>query len=110
MFDENGIGRLVPIYVQLLLAERSPQHKLARHPDGSINTGAVPAINFFSEPQVGVGMAELLKVQLPNDPSVLSALTSEEIVAGLGDIYTKATGEDSYGVVCRMWCTELKLL
>lgn len=115
-WNEFGIGRLVPIYLQLHLASRSPQHKLVCRPDGTIDTDAVPALPIFCdenphrEKQIRADFLRLIGEQLPNNETVLSSLTAEEIVTRLSSIYTELTGKTSYGVVCRMWCTELKLL
>jgi len=46
-WDETGIGRLVPMYLQLHLASRSPQHTLVRKSDGSIDTDEVPGLMIF---------------------------------------------------------------
>ena len=110
LFDKDGIGHLVPVYLQLHLASRNPQHRLARRPDGSIDADAVPALPFPTQPQICARITALTHEQLPNDPSLLSSLTSEEIVSRLGGIYTRVTGKDMYAIVCKKWCVEMKLL
>jgi hypothetical protein len=111
-----GLGRLVPIYLQLHLASRSPQHTLARKPDGTIDTDEVPALMIFydenprRQQQIRTDFTRLMSEQLPDDPSMLTALTTEEIVSRLSSIYTQVTGRDMYGAVCRRWCVEHKLV
>ncbi len=111
-----GLGRLVPIYLQLHLASRSPHHTLARRPDGTIDTDEVPGLMIFyddnprRQQQIRTHFTRLISEQLPDDPSRLSALTAEEIVSRLCSIYTQVTGKDMYGIVCRKWCFERKLL
>lgn len=101
--------RLVPAYIQLHLALRSPQHGLSRRQDGSIETDDVPPL-IQDDPQVQADITRLMTQQLPNDPSFLSSLSPEQIVSRLGDIYTKVTGKDMYAVVCKKWCEARKLL
>jgi hypothetical protein len=107
--EEMGLGRLVPTYIQMHLASRNPRHTLKRRADGSIDTDAVPGIIEF-DPKIRVTITRLMKQQLPNDPSVLSALTPDEIISRLCDIYTQATGKNTYTAVCKAWCAEHKLL
>jgi hypothetical protein len=109
LWDEMGACRLVPDYIQLHLASRSPQHALSRRADGSIETDDVPPL-IQSDPQIRAGITRLMNEQLPNDSSVLSSLAPEEIVSRLGGIYTKGTGKDMYAVVCKKWCEARKLL
>jgi hypothetical protein len=115
-WDEMGMGRLVPVYLQLHLASRSPQHTLARKPDGSIDTDDVPALMIFydenprRQQQIRTDFSRLMSEQLPDNPANLSALTAEEIVSRLSSIYTQVTGKDMYGIVCRKWCEERKLV
>ena len=108
-WNEMGMGRLVPDYIQLHLASRSPQHTMSRRADGGIDTDAVPPL-IFNDPQIRGAITRLITEQLPNNPSVLSSLTSDEIVSRLCGILTKVTGKDMYAVVCRKWCLEHKLL
>jgi hypothetical protein len=115
-WDEMGMGRLVPIYLQLHLASRSPQHTLVRRPDGTIDTDEVPGLIIFydenprRQQQIRTDFTRLMIEQLPSDTAALSALTAEDIVSRLSNIYTKVTGKDMYGIVCRKWCVEHKLL
>jgi len=115
-WDDDGIGRLVPIYLQLYLASRSPQHKLTRRPDGSIETNDVPALMIFydedprRQQRIRTDFVKMMHERLPIDPSVLSGLTNEEIVSRLSSIYTQITGKDMYGIVCKKWCVEKKLI
>lgn len=104
-----GMCRLVPDYIQLHLASRSPQHTLSRRADGTINTDNVPPL-IQSDPQIRDAIARLVREQIPNDTATLAALTTEDIVSRLANIYTKVTGKDMYGIVCRKWCVEQKLL
>lgn len=104
-----GMARSIPDYIQLHLASRSPQHTLRRRPDGSIDVDAVPPL-IFNDPQIRSAITRLITEQLPNDPSVLSSLSSEEIVSRLGGILTKVTGKDMYAIVIRKLCVEHKLL
>lgn len=114
-WDEMGMGRLVPIYLQLHLAARNPQHTLVRRPDGTIDTDDVPGLIIFwdenprRQQQIQTDFTRLMSEQLPNNPSLLSALPAEEIVSRLCNIYTKVTGKDMYGVVCKKWCIDRKL-
>ena len=109
-WDELGMSRLIPVYLQLHLAARSPQHRLTRRPDGNIDTDDVPALMIFNpdNPQIGTGFVRLMNEQL--EPSMLSALTPAEIVSRLGHIYTKVSGKDMYAIVCQKWCADRKLL
>ena len=111
-WDEMGISRLVPVYLQLHLASRSPQNKLTRRPDGSLDTDDVPALMIFNpdQPQLGAAFVQLMGEQLPNDPAALSALPPEEIVSRLGNIYTQLSGKDMYAIVCKKWCVDRKLI
>ena len=115
-WDENGLGRLVPIYLQLHLASKSSQHTLARRPNGTIDTDEVPGLMIFwdedprRQQQIRTDFTRLMREQLPNDAAALSVLTVEEVVTRLCDIYTKVTGKDMYAVVCKKWCVEHKLL
>jgi hypothetical protein len=106
-WNEMGMARSIPDYIQVHLASRSPQHTLKRRADGSIDVDAVPP---FNDPQIRSGITRLIAEQLPNDPSVLSSLSSDEIVSRLGGILTKVTGKDMYAIVIRKWCVEHKLL
>ena len=108
-WDEMGMGRCIPDYIQLHLASRSPQNTLSRRPDGSIDVDAVPPL-IFNDPQIRSAITRLITEQLPNDPSVLSSLSSDEIVSRLGGILTKVTGKDMYAIVIRKLCIEHKLL
>jgi hypothetical protein len=108
-WNEMGMGRLVPDYIQLHLASRSPQHTLSRRADGSIDVDGVPPL-VFNDPQIRSSITHLITEQLPNDPSVLSSLSSDEIISRLGGILTKVTGKDMYAIVIRKWCVEHKLL
>jgi len=107
-----GLGRLVPIYLQLHLASRSPHHTLKRTPEGNIDTDDVPALMIFynenpqRQQQVRTDFLRLMNEQLPNDPAKLSAITPDEIVTRLCDIYVKVTGTDIYSVVCKTWCVK----
>lgn len=101
--------RLVPDYIQAHLASRAPQHTLARRADGSIDPDNVPPL-IQRDPQIRARIAKLIGEQLPNDAAVLSALSPEEIVTRLCNIYTEVTGKDMYAVVCRKWCVERMLL
>ena len=109
-WDEMGISRLVPVYLQLHLAARCPQHRLTRRPDGSLDTDDVPALMIFNpdNPQIGASFMRLMNEQL--EPAMLSALTPAEIVSRLGNIYTQVSGKDMYGIVCQKWCADRKLL
>lgn len=115
-WDDNGLGRLVPIYLQLHLASRSPQHTLMRRPDGTIDTDDVPGLMIFynenpgRQQQIRADFKRLMSEQLPDDSSRLAALTAEEIIVRLSSIYTKVTGEDVYGIVCQKWCAGHKLV
>jgi len=104
-----GMARCIPDYIQLHLASRSPQNTLSRRPDGSIDVDAVPPL-IFNDPQIRSAITRLITEQLPNDPSVLSSLSCDEIVSRLGGILTKATGKDMYAIVIRKLCVEHKLL
>jgi hypothetical protein len=108
-WNEMGMARSIPDYIQVHLASRSPQHTLKRRADGSIDVDAVPPL-IFNDPQIRSGITRLIVEQLPNDPSVLSSLSSDEIVSRLGGILTKVTGKDMYAIVIRKWCVEHKLL
>ena len=103
------MARCIPDYIQLHLASRSPQNTLSRKADGSIDVDAVPPL-IFNDPQIRSDITRLVAEQLPNDPSVLSALSSDEIVTRLGGILTKVTGKDMYAIVIRKLCVEHKLL
>ena len=110
------MGRLVPIYLQLHLASRSSQHTLARRPDGTSDTDEVPGLIIFydedprRQQQIRTDFTRLMREQLPDDTATLSALTAEDIVSRLSNIYTKVTGKDMYGIVCRKWCGEHRLV
>lgn len=108
-WNEMGMARSIPDYIQLHLASRSPQNTLSRRADGSIEVDAVPPL-IFSDPKVRSEISRLIAEQLPNDAAVLSALSSEEIVTRLGGILTKVTGKDMYAIVIRKLCVEHKLL
>lgn len=109
-WDEMGMSRLVPAYLQLHLAVRSPQHRLTRRSDGNLDTDDVPALMIFNpdNPQIGASFVRLMNEQL--EPSMLSALTPAEIVSRLGNIYTQVSGKDMYAIVCQKWCADRKLL
>jgi hypothetical protein len=109
LWDEMGMTRCIPDYIQLHLASRSPQNTLKRRADGSIDVDAVPPL-IFNDPQIRSAITRLIIEQLPNDPSVLSSLSSDEIVSRLGGILTKVTGKDMYAIVIRKLCVEHKLL
>jgi len=108
-WNEMGMARCIPDYIQLHLASRSPQNTLSRRPDGSIDVDAVPPL-IFNDPQIRSAISRLINEQLPNDPSVLSLLSPDEIVSRLGGILTKVTGKDMYAIVIRKLCVEHKLL
>jgi hypothetical protein len=108
-WDEMGMARCIPDYIQLHLASRSPQNTLSRRADGSIDVDAVPPL-IFNDPQIRNAITRLITEQLPNDPSVLSSLSSDEIVSRLGGILTKVTGKDMYAIGIRKLCVEHKLL
>jgi hypothetical protein len=109
-WDEMGMSRLIPVYVQLHLAARSLQNTLTRRPDGSLDTDDVPALMIFNpdKPQIGASFVQLMNEQLA--PAMLPALTPEEIVTRLGNIYTTISGKDMYAIVCKKWCVDRKLL
>jgi hypothetical protein len=90
-WNETGMARSIPDYIQLHLASRGPQHTLSRSADGP------PLI--FNDLQIRNGIIRLITEQLPNNPSVLSSLPADEIVSCLGGI-----------LVIRKWCAEHKLL
>jgi hypothetical protein len=108
-WNEMGMARSIPDYIQLHLASRSPQNTLSRRPDGSIDVDAVPPL-IFNDPRIRSDISRLIAEQLPNDSAVLSALSSDEIVTRLGGILTKVTGKDMYAIVIRKLCVEHKLL
>jgi hypothetical protein len=107
-WDEMGMCRLVPDYIQLHLASRNPQHALSRRADDSIDTGGVPP-QTQSDPQIRASITRMMRERLPNDPSILSTFAPQKIVSRLCGIYTEATGKDMCAVVCRKWCVERKL-
>ncbi|HEV2693496.1 MAG TPA: hypothetical protein VG347_11420 [Verrucomicrobiae bacterium] len=109
-WDEMGVSRLVPVYLQLHLAARSPQNALTRRPDGSLDTDEVPALMIFNpdQPQIGASFIRLMGEQLA--PAMLPGLTPEEIVTRLGNIYTTVSGKDMYAIVCKKWCVQRKLV
>jgi len=104
-----GMARCIPDYIQLHLAARAPRNTLRRRADGSIDVDAVPPL-IFNDPQIRGAITRLITEQLPNNPSVLSALSSDEIVSRLGGILTRVTGRDMYAIVIRKLCVEHKLL
>lgn len=108
-WDEMGMCRLIPGYLQLHLASQCPHHTLSRRPDGSIDTDAIPPL-IQTDPQIRDRIARMVREQLPNNPAALAALTPEEIVSRLGNIYTSVTGKEMYGIVCKKWCVEQKLI
>jgi hypothetical protein len=108
-WNDMGMARSIPDYIQRHLASRSPQHTLTRNADGSINVDGVPPL-IFNDPQIRSSITHLITEQLPNDPSVLSSLSSDEIISRLGGILTKVTGKDMYAIVIRKWCVDRKLL
>jgi hypothetical protein len=108
-WNEMGMARSIPDYIQLHLASRSPQNTLSRRADGSIDVDAVPPL-IFNDPRIRSDISRLIAEQLPNDSAVLSALSSDEIVTRLGGILTKVTGKDMYAIVIRKLCVEHKLL
>ena len=108
-WNEMGMARSIPDYIQLHLASRSPQNTLSRRADGGVDVDAVPPL-IFNDPQIRNSITRLITEQLPNNPSVLSSLSSEEIVSRLGGILTKVTGKDMYAIVIRKWCVEHKLI
>lgn len=107
-WDEMGLGHLVPVYLQLHLAARSPENQLARNPDGSFNTDEVPAFIHADDPRARRQFLQLMSEQLA--PGALPALSPDEIVNRLCAIYTTVTGKDMYATVCKAWCVQKKLV
>ena len=95
-------------FFQTILEECNIEDSAADIPR-SIDVDAVPPL-IFNDPQIRNGITRLIAEQLPNDPSVLSSLSSDEIVSRLGGILTKVTGKDMYAIVIRKLCVEHKLL
>ena len=56
------------------------------------------------------GFVRLMAERLPNNPAILAALSADEIVSRLGNIYTELTGKEMYAIVCKKWCAEHKLV
>jgi len=54
--------------------------------------------------QIRTDFKRLMAEQLPEDERSLSALSAEEIVSRLCDIYEQVTGDDVYSITCRAWC------
>jgi hypothetical protein len=109
LWDDMGMTRSIPDYIQRHLASRSPQHTLSRKANGSIDVDRVPPL-IFSDPQIRNSITQLITEQLPNDSSFLSSLSPDEIISRLGGILTTVTGKDMYAIVIRKWCVEHKLL
>lgn len=115
-WDEPGLAPLVPAYIQLHLASRSPQHTLVRKLDGAVDTDEAPGMMIFMDEdprrqeKIRKGFVRLMAERLPNNPAILAALSPDEIVSRLGNIYTELTGKDMYAIVCKKWCAEHKLV
>jgi hypothetical protein len=107
-WDEMGMCKLVPDYIQRHLASRNPQHALRRRADGSIEFGNVPPL-IVSEARIRAEITRRMRAQIPPDEPSLSVLSSEEIVSRLCTILTESTGNSDYAAVCKMWCTAMKL-
>lgn len=115
-WEEPGMAPLVPAYIQLHLASRSPQHSLARKADGAVDTDEAPGLMVFMDEdprrqeRIRKGFVRLMTERLPNNPAILTSLSREEIVSRLGNIYTELTAKDMYAIVCKKWCSEHKLV
>ena len=71
--------RLVPDYLQIHLADRAPDERLTRRPDGSRDTDEVPPL-ILGEAEIVGRISRDIARRLPNDNGVLAALAPRLIV------------------------------